>query len=419
MPSPADVPAAVAHNKDKDEELKASDSGPLAAYIWKTTADPFVGKQTFFRLYSGTLASDSHVWNQNKSVEERIGTISIARGKETIPVKVFHCGDIGVVPKLSETSTGNTLSDKNHPLTLPLPTYPKALYQVAVFPKTQADSTKISPTLTRLCEEDLTLSWHNDLTTQQTILRGMGDQHIDVAIRRASHKFQVSLSISEPKVPYKEACNKKAEATYRHKKQTGGSGQFGEVSLRIEPCPDKDFDFTWDVVGGAVSQSYSSSIQKGILSIMKEGALAGYPISGVRVSVFDGKEHPVDSKPIAFEIAGREAFRQAFKDANPVLQEPIMTAKITVPEANMGDVLGDLNTRRARVQGMETEAGHSTVTTHVPLVEMLRYTTQLRSMTGGRGVFDMELDHYEVVPAHITAEIVAARQKELAAKKEE
>jgi elongation factor G len=419
MPSPTGIAPVIAKNKDKEEELKASDSGPLAAYIWKTTADPFVGKQTFFRLYSGSISSDSHVWNQNKNIEERFGTVNIARGKETIPAKVFHSGDIGVVPKLSETSTGNTLSDKNHPLTLPLPSYPKALYQVSVVPKTQADSTKISPTLTRLCEEDLTLSWHMDQTTNQTILQGMGDQHIDVAVRRASHKFQVHLTITEPRVPYKEACNKKAEATYRHKKQTGGSGQFGEVSLRIEPCPDKDFDFTWDVFGGAVSQSYSSSIQKGILSIMKEGALAGYPISGVRVSVFDGKEHPVDSKPIAFEIAGREAFRQAFKDANPVLQEPIMSAKITVPDANMGDVLGDLNTRRARVQGMETEAGHSTVTAHVPLVEMLRYTTQLRSMTGGRGVFDMELDHYEVVPAHITAEIVAARQKELAAKKEE
>ena len=420
MPSPADIPAVVAQGKDgSSEELKASDAGPLAAYIWKTTADPFVGKQTFFRLYSGTLASDSHVWNQNKGIEERIGTLSVSRGKETIASKVFHCGDIGVVPKLSETSTGNTLCAKTHPLTLPLPSYPKALYQVAVFPKTQADSTKISPTLTRLCEEDLTLSWHNDQTTLQTILTGMGDQHIDVAIRRATTKFQVNLTIHEPKVPYKEACNKKAEATYRHKKQTGGSGQFGEVSLRIEPCPDKDFDFTWDVFGGAVSQSYSSSIQKGILSIMKEGALAGYPISGVRVSVFDGKEHPVDSKPIAFEIAGREAFKQAFHDANPVLQEPIMVAKITVPESNMGDVIGDLNTRRARVQGMDTEGGKSTVTAHVPLVEMLRYTTQLRSMTGGRGVFDMELDHYEVVPPNITAEIVAARQKELAAKKEE
>jgi elongation factor G len=419
MPSPADIPVVTAQNKDSVEELKASDAGPLAAYIWKTTADPFVGKQTFFRLYSGTLASDSHVWNQNKGIEERIGTLSVARGKETIATKVFHCGDIGVVPKLTETSTGNTLSAKTHPLTLPLPTYPKALYQVAVFPKTQADSTKISPTLTRLCEEDLTLSWHNDPTTLQTILTGMGDQHIDVAIRRATTKFQVNLTVQEPKVPYKEACNKKAEATYRHKKQTGGSGQFGEVALRIEPCPDKDFDFTWDGFGGAVSQSYSSSIQKGILSVMKEGVLAGYPISGVRVSVFDGKEHPVDSKPIAFEIAGREAFKQAFHDASPVLQEPIMVVKITVPEANMGDVIGDLNTRRARVQGMDTEGGKSTVTAHVPLVEMLRYTTQLRSMTGGRGVFDMELDHYEVVPPNITAEIVASRQKELAAKKEE
>ncbi len=224
MPSPADIPMVTAQNKDNAEELKASDAGPLAAYIWKTTADPFVGKQTFFRLYSGTLASDSHVWNQNKGIEERIGTLSVARGKETIATKVFHCGDIGVVPKLTETSTGNTLSAKTHPLTLPLPSYPKALFQVAVFPKTQADSTKISPTLTRLCEEDLTLSWHNDQTTLQTILTGMGDQHIDVAIRRATSKFQVNLAVHEPKVPYKEACNKKAEATYRHKKQTGGSG---------------------------------------------------------------------------------------------------------------------------------------------------------------------------------------------------
>ncbi|HEX7555855.1 MAG TPA: GTP-binding protein, partial [Leptolinea sp.] len=205
MPSPADIAPVMAQNKDKEEEIKASDAGPLAAYIWKTTADPFVGKQTFFRLYSGSIASDSHVWNQNKGLEERFGTVNIARGKETIPAKIFHSGDIGVVPKLSETSTGNTLSDKNHPLTLPLPTYPKAFYQVSVVPKTQADSTKISPTLTRLCEEDLTLSWHMDQTTNQTILQGMGDQHIDVAVRRASHKFQVHLLISEPRVPYKEA----------------------------------------------------------------------------------------------------------------------------------------------------------------------------------------------------------------------
>lgn len=419
IPSPVEAPAAIAKGKEGDEELKNSDSGPLAAYVWKTTADPFVGKQTFFRIYSGTLNSDSRVWNQTKGVEERLGQISIPRGKETYAVKIVHSGDIGVVPKLTETSTGNTLCDKTHPLSLPMPAYPHSLFQVAIFPKTQADSTKISPTLTRLCEEDPTISWRQEMSTNQTILQGMGDQHIDVIIRRAETKFQVNLTTSIPKVPYQETITKKGEGMHRHKKQTGGAGQFGEVWLRIDPCPDKEFDFSWDVFGGAISQSYSSSIQKGILATMKEGILAGYPVSNVHVSVYDGKEHPVDSKPIAFEVAGREAFKIAFHDAGPVLLEPIMSVKIIVPESNMGDVLGDLNTRRARVQGMESEKGHSTITAHVPLAEMMRYTTQLRSFTGGRGHFTMEPDHYEVVPANLTQEIIAQRQKELQQKKEE
>jgi len=419
MPSPAERPAVIAQGKAGDEELTASDAGPLAAYVWKTTADPFVGKQTFFRIYSGTLSSDSRVWNQTKSVEERLGTLSVARGKETISTKVFHCGDIGVVPKLSETSTSNTLCDKTHPLTLPIPEYPRALHRVAIFPKTQNDSTKLSPTLTRLCEEDMTLSWYMEAATNQTILQGMGDQHIEVAIRRAETKFQVGLTIEEPKVPYQETITRKAQAMHRHKKQTGGSGQFGEVHLRVEPLPEGEFEFVNDVFGGAISNSYMPSIEKGIRNVMKEGILAGYPVRGIKVSVFDGKEHPVDSKPIAFETAGREAFKLAFKDANPVLFEPIMMVRITVPEANMGDILGDLNTRRARVMGMETEKGHSVVSAQVPLAEMQRYTTQLRSITGGRGIFTMEFDRYEVVPSHITQEIVAARQKENANQKED
>jgi len=419
MPSPKDIPTVTAEGKAGKEEITAKDDGPLAIYVWKTTADPFVGKQTFFRIYSGTISADVRVWNQTKGIEERLGSVNIPRGKESISVKTIHAGDICVVPKLTETSTTNTLCDKNHPLTLPIPTYPNALYRVAVFPKTQADSTKISATLARLCEEDMTLTHYNDNTTLQTILQGMGDQHIDVAIRRAETKFQVGIIITEPKVPYQETITKPATAMYRHKKQSGGSGQFGEVHLKINPITDKDFDYTWDVFGGAVSQSYSSSILKGIQSVMKEGVIAGYPVSGVHVSVFDGKEHPVDSKPVAFEVAGREAFKLAVRDANPVLREPIMLVKITVPEANMGDVMGDLNTRRARIQGMETEHGNSVVTAHVPLAEMLRYTTSLRSITGGRGFFSMEFDHTEVVPAHIAQPIIDARAKEQEAKKEE
>lgn len=419
MPSPAQVPSQVAEGKNGEEILAAKDDGPLAIYVWKTTADPFVGKQTYFRVYSGTLSADARIWNQTKSVEERLGSVNIPRGKEAISVKTIHAGDICVVPKLSETSTSNTLCDKSHPLTLPLPQYPTALYQVALFPKTQADSTKMSTTLSRLCEEDMTLTWHNDPYTLQTILQGMGDQHIDVAIRRAETKFQVGILTQEPKVPYQETITKSASAMYRHKKQTGGSGQFGEVHLKVSPTTEKDYDFTWDVFGGAISQSYSSSIQKGIQAVMKEGVIAGYPVSGVHVSVFDGKEHPVDSKPVAFEVAGREAFKLAVKDASPVLREPIMLCKITVPEANMGDVMGDLNTRRARIQGMETQKGRSVVTATVPLSEMLRYTTMLRSITGGRGFFSMEFDHTDVVPAHIAQPIVDARAKELESKKEE
>jgi elongation factor G len=416
IPSPADVEPVIGAGKAGDEKVTASDAGPLAAYVWKTTADPFVGKLTYFRVYSGTINSDSRVWNAVKNIEERLGQVSVIRGKETIPVRVVHTGDIAIVPKLAETTTGNTLTDRNHPINLPIPEYPGALYQVAVNPKSQIDSAKMSPTLNRLCEEDPTLSWHMEPATNQTILQGMGDQHIDVVIRRADTKFQTSMVTEEPRVPYREAITKKGQAMYRHKKQTGGSGQFGEVHLRVEPWEEGDFEFVNDVFGGAISNSYMPAIEKGIRAVMKEGIMAGFPISNVKVSVFDGKEHPVDSKPIAFEIAGREAFKLAFHDAGPVLFEPVMMVKITVPEANMGDIMGDLNTRRARIQGMDTERGISVVTAHVPLAEMLRYTTQLRSLTGGRGYFSMEFDHYEVVPAHLAQEVIATRQKD---KKEE
>ncbi len=415
IPSPAEVGPALAAGKGGEEQLEAKDSGPLAAYVWKTTADPFVGKLTFFRVYSGTVNSDSRVWNQAKNLEERLGQVSIIRGKETLAVRVVHSGDIGIVPKLAETTTGNTLSDRNHPMELPKPEYPGALFQVAIQPKTQIDSAKISPTLTRLTEEDPTLSWHMEPSTNQTILQGMGDQHIDVVIRRAETKFQTAMLTEEPRVPYREAITKKGSAMYRHKKQTGGSGQFGEVHLRVEPI-EEDFEFVNDVFGGAISGSYMPAIEKGIRAVMKEGILAGYPVSNVKVSVFDGKEHPVDSKPIAFEIAGREAFKLAFHEAGPVLFEPIMLVQINVPEANMGDIMGDLNTRRARIQGMNSEHGVSIVSAHVPLAEMLRYTTQLRSMTSGRGYFTMQFDHYEIVPSHLAQEVIAQKQKE---KKEE
>lgn len=411
LPSPVDMPAVQAEGAAGTEELTASDAGPLAMYVWKTTADPFVGKQTFFRVASGMVNSDNRLWNQAKSAEERLGAIYIPYGKDMISIKNIHAGDIGSAPKLNDTATGDTLSDKGHPLTLPKPEYPNALYRVAIHPKTQADSTKISPSLNRLCEEDMTLSWMNDPATRQTVLQGMGDQHIDVAIRRAQNKLQVNLLTELPKVPYREAIRGNGDARYRHKKQSGGSGQFGEVALRVSPS-EEAFEFVNDIFGGSISSSYLPAIEKGIRNTMKDGIMAGYPISGIKVSVYDGKEHPVDSKPVAFEIAGRGAFKEACLQAGPILLEPIMTVRVTVPDENMGDIMGDFNSRRGRVQGMENDKGRSIVSAQVPLAEMQRYTTELRSMTGGRGIFDMKFERYDTVPTHVAEGIIAAAKKE-------
>jgi len=412
-PSPVDLPAVKAQTPKGEIDLNYEDAGPLAAYVWKTTADPFVGRQTYFKVYSGVVASDTRVWNATKNEEERLAGVQVPFGKDMLPVSVIHSGDIGAVAKLSVTTTGDTLTTKENHITLPVPSYPNALYRVAISPKTQSDAAKMSQTLTRITEEDLTLAWEMQAATHQTLLFGMGDQHIDVALKRMEQKFQLNLLTHEPKVPYEEHITREASATYRHKKQTGGSGQFGEVSLKVFPIEGEDFTFSNDVFGGAISNNYMGPIEKGIRNVMKEGVVAGYTVHNVGVSVVDGKEHPVDSKPIAFEIAGREAFKIAFKEANPVLYEPIMRVAVTVPEANMGDIMGDLNTRRARVQGMDTEHGKSIIKAHVPLSEMMRYTTNLRSMTGGRGMFAMEFDHYEMVPTQMAREIMDARQKEL------
>ena len=419
MPSPMQAIKRVAQGKNGEETLNPSDSEPLAAYVWKTTADPFVGKMTYFRIFSGSVQAEGHVWNQVKGADERVSGLHFQRGKETIPAKIIHAGDIAVVSKLTVTVTGDTFCDKGHPLTIQKPKFPAALYRVAITPKSQADAAKISPTLARLCEEDMTLIWQNDPITHETVLQGMGDQHIDVALHRAQSKFQVGLATHEPRVPYREGITRKASGQYRHKKQSGGSGQFGEVHLRIEPLPTADFEFTDELVGMNLSKSYLPPIEKGIKATMERGAFAGYPMSNVKVIVYDGKEHEVDSKPLAFEIAGREAFKLAVHDAGPVLFEPIMTIRVTVPDSNMGDVMSDLSTRRGRVQGTDSEHGSTIIVAHVPLAELLRYTTQLRSITGGRGYFTMDFDHYDTVPSHITGPIIEAHKKEMEAKKEE
>ncbi len=411
IPSPVELPALKVKGVQGEEELPVSDAGPLAAYVWKTTADPFVGKITFFKLYSSVIQADNKVWNSNKEVEERMANLSVMRGKEQINVKNIHAGDIATVLKLNETATGDTLCDKGHPVTITQTEFPSALYRVAVSPRTQQDASKMGQTLTRICDEDMTLSWKNDSITKETILQGLGGQHIDVAIRKAEGKFQVGLDIRPPRIPYQETVTRKSEGQHRHKKQSGGSGQFGDVTIRIEPLPNENFEFANEVVGGAVSSNYMPAIEKGIKSVMELGVIAGYPVKNIKVAVIDGKEHPVDSKPVAFEVAGREAFKKAVRQAGAVLLEPIMDVKVTVPEDNMGDVLGDMNSRRARVQGMDTEKGRSVINAKVPLAEMSSYISDLRSFTGGRGLFTVDESHYERVPAHSQEEIVPAKVK--------
>ena len=412
FPAPTEEEPVQAHGRDGDINLAASDTSPLCVYVWKTTADPFVGKLTYVRVYGGVLASDGRVWNHTRNGEERTGTLHVARGKEQIAIRQLHAGDIGTLSKLGITFTGDTLGDRANPLRLDPPSYPTALYAVAVHPRTQMDSTKMGPALTRLCEEDLTLRWRHEPSTKQTIVEGMGDQHIDVAIRRAESKFGVGLDFEPPKVPYRESVTRPAEGMHRHKKQTGGAGQFGEVWLRIEPSGGEAYEFSDELVGMSLSRSYLAPIEKGVRSVLDQGVIAGYPVVGVNVIVTDGKEHPVDSKPIAFEVAGREAFKKAVEGANPVLLEPVMRINVVVPEHNMGDVLGDLNTRRARVQGMDQASGKSIITAEVPLAEVQRYATDLRSLTGGRGIYSMEFVRYDVVPTHLAQNIIAAHKRE-------
>ena len=416
VPSPKATGMVTATNPatGKEETLGADAAGPLAALVFKTLADPYVGRLNFFRVYSGTLASDSRVYNVSRGKEERIGQLYMMRGREQTPVAQVVAGDIGAVTKLAETRTGDTLADKGHPLVLSTISYPYPLYEVAVSPKTQADSAKLGSALTRLCEEDPTLRWRQEPSTRQVILAGMGETHVSIGVRRLEEKFGVKVTTSIPKVPYRETVTRSASGHYRHKKQTGGAGQFAEVHMEIKPLP-RGAGFEYDtsrVFGGAISSSFFPSIEKGIKSVLERGVLAGYPIQDVRCEVYDGKEHPVDSKDIAFQIAGREVFKKVFMEAGPVLLEPIMKMTITVPEEFMGDVLGDLNTRRARVLGMEQRKGKSVVTAQAPLAEIQRYGTDLRSMTQGRGVYEIEFSHYEIVPSHIAEEIIAAAKRE-------
>ena len=415
LPSPAEGKEIVGTNPPTGEEeiLEPTELSPLAVVAFKNLADPYVGELTYFRIDSGLMESDSRVFKSRSGEMERIGQLYILRGKEQIPTDRVRSGDIGAVAKLGNTSTGDTLCDKGHPIVLDPPIFPSPVFSVAVHPKTKSDLDKMSTTLARLAEEDPTLQVTRETSTNQTILSGMGESHVDIATRRLLQKFGVNITTSVPKVPYRETITRTTSAQGRHKKQTGGRGQFGDVFIRFEPLPrDSGFEFADEIRGGSVPNSYIPAVEKGLREIMEKGVLAGYPTTDFRAALYDGSFHTVDSSEIAFKLAAHLAFKKGIPDASPVLLEPIMNFTITIPEGFTGDVLGDLNSKRARVQGMDQQRDKAIITAQAPLAEMQRYATDLRSITQGRGIYTMEFSHYEEVPSHVAQKVIAEAQRQ-------
>ncbi|MDR7478100.1 MAG: elongation factor G [Armatimonadota bacterium] len=415
VPSPADRPAEVSVD---GQTLRPDPTGPLAALVFKTMADPYVGRLSYFRVYSGTLRSDSQVYNANKERAERVGQLYLLRGKQQIPVSEVPAGDLGAVAKLSETQTNDTLCSKDHPVRLRPVEFPRPAISMTVEPKSKQDEDKLGQALARLAEEDPTLHVEHDPESKKTILSGLGESHLEIVADRLRRKFHVEVQLGQPHVPYRETVRKKATAEGRYVKQTGGRGQYGVCTIEIEPLPrGTGYEFVDRIFGGAIPQQFRPSVDKGVRKAMEEGVLAGYPVVDVRVTLVDGKTHPVDSSDIAFQIAGSLAFKKAAEQAGVVLLEPIMNVSVTVPDDLVGDVIGDLNGKRGRIQGMEPNGdGTTTVRAQVPMAEMLRYASDLRSITGGRGFFEMSFSHYEEVPSHIAQKVVeeAAHRRQAA-----
>ena len=408
-PSPADrgPVAASGSSGDAVELSPVSGNGPVA-FVFKTSADPYVGKLSFFRVVAGTMKSDSHFWNANKEEPERFGQLFVPRGKAQESVPSLEAGDIGAVAKLQHTSTGDTICLKESAVTLPAIEFPGGVYSVAIAPKTKADMDKMGAALNRLVEEDPTLRVTRDQETGETLLSSMGEAHIDVAAKKLKRKFGVDVLTDTPRVPYRETITGKANAEYKHKKQTGGHGQYGHVCLELEPLPrGTGIEFTTRVSGGAVPREYFPAVEKGVKEAVVKGALAGSRVVDVKVTLYDGSSHPVDSSGMAFQIAGSQAFKKGLEQANPVILEPIMRLNVTVPDSYTGDVVGDLNAKRSKVLGMNPEGGLTSIEVQVPLAEVQRYATDLRSMTQGRGRYAMEFSHYEQVPAHLAQKIAA------------
>ena len=416
MPSPADIGPVEATNPETNEKETLSPNGdaPLAALVFKTTADPYVGRLSYFRVFGGNLRSDSQLWNANKGQAERIGQVFVLRGKTQEQVSELAGGDIGAVAKLSATGTGDTLCLRDHPLILEGLEFPDPVFSMAVYPKTRADTDKMTGSLNRLSEEDPSLRILREPDTGEVIVSGLGDTHVEVTAEKIRRKFGVELLLKTPKVPYKETIAVSTKVEYKHKKQSGGHGQYGHVFLELEPLPSGGgFEFGNRVVGGSVPREYIPSVEKGVVKSLSDGVVGGYPIVDIKVVLYDGSYHPVDSSGICFEIAGSHALSKGMKEANPVLLEPILLAKVTVPDSYTGDVIGDLNSKRGRILGMTPQGnGFTLIEALVPQAEMLKYSPELRSMTQGRGIFSVNFDHYEEVPQNLVQRIVEQTQRQ-------
>ncbi len=396
-----------------DEERKCLENEPFSAFVFKLISDPYVGKIAFFRVFSGKLSSDGKLYNVTRGTEEKVGQLVFLRGKNQESTKEVSPGDIAAVAKISEIYLGDTLADREHPILFPPLSYPEPNYLAAVRPLGKGDEEKISQALSRMLEEDPTLKLQRDPDTKEDILYGLGDIHLDVLADKMKRKFGVEIALSIPQVPYKETIKKTAKAEGKYKRQSGGRGQYGHAWLEIEPLPrGQGFEFVDKIVGGVIPRNYIPAVEKGVQEAMQEGILAGYPVIDVRVTVYDGSYHPVDSSDMAFKIAGSMAFRKGASEANPVLLEPIMNVEVIVPDENMGDVIGDLNSRRGRILGMEPQDGYQKVKALVPLAELFRYSVDLRSITQGRGYFSMKFSHYEEVPSQIAEGIIEKAKKE-------
>lgn len=418
LPSPiekANITPIVGTNLKSEDKLKRKplDSDPFSAQVFKTIADPFTGKLTIFRVFSGVLKADSTVYNSTRKSKEKLGHIFYLMGKKQVPVQKVGPGEIAVVAKLKDTKTGDTLTDIGKPILFESIKFSDPMISYAIALKSKGDEDKVSTSLQKILEEDPTLKFYRDTETKEMILSGMGQVHLEVTLERLKRKFGVDVLMKTPKIPYKETIKTSVKAQGKYKKQSGGRGQYGDCWIEIEPLPKgSSFEFINKIVGGVIPRQYIPAIEKGIVEAMREGILAGYPMIDLKAKVYDGSYHSVDSSEMAFKIAGSLAIKKAAQDAKPVLLEPILKVEVITPDEFLGNVIGDLNGKRGKVQGVEPQSGNSQkIIALVPMAEMLIYANQLNSLTSGRGIYSIEFSHYEEVPSHLAQKIIAERAK--------